>query len=198
MALPNQNSYISPDEYLELERKSGLRYEYVAGEVYAMSGGSWNHSLIISNTNRSLGNQLDGKVCTSLSSDMRLHVASAKAYRYPDVMVVCGEPQFREDRSDIITNPIVLIEVLSQSTLSVDHIEKKYEYFQIPSLREYLLISQDKPQIESYLRKDDDSWLNNTLSGLDTMIDLLSINCSLTLSAVYQKVTFDSSSERGE
>jgi len=193
MALPNQKPYIPPNEYLELEHNSELRYEYVAGEVYAMSGGSWNHSLIISNTNRSLGNQLDNKPCTSLVSDMRLHVASVKAYRYPDVMVVCGEPQFHDDRTDIIINPIVLIEVLSQSPASIDHIEKKYEYFQIPSLKEYLLISQDKPQIEWYLRQQDEALLNNIISGIDATMDVVSINCTLKLSDVYQNITFESS-----
>jgi len=191
MTLPDQKPYISPEEYLELEYTNDHRHEYVAGEIYAMSGGSWNHSVIISNTNRSLGNQLEEKACMSLASDMRLHVASAKAYRYPDVMVVCGDPQFHNDRTDIITNPTVLIEVLSQSTASIDHIEKKYEYFQIPSVKEYLLISQDQPHIERYLRQDNDSLLNNTVSGLGATIELTSLNCTLKLSDVYQNVTFE-------
>ncbi len=191
MALSNQQPYTSPEEYLELERASDQRHEYVAGEVYAMAGGSWNHSVIISNTNRSFGNQLVGKGCTSLASDMRLHVSSVKAYRYPDVLVVCGEPQFHNNQTDIITNPIVVVEVLSQSTASVDHIEKKYEYFQIPSVNEYLLISQDQPHIERYLRQDDDSLLNNTVSGLDAVMNLPSIHCTLKLSDVYQDITFE-------
>ena len=191
MALPQYDYFMTELEYLVFEQTSDVRHEYVDGEIYAMSGGSWNHSLIISNTNRSLGNQLDGHPCESLSSDMRLHVDSAKAYRYPDVIIVCGEPQFREGRTDIITNPTVLIEVLSQSTASVDHIEKKVEYFQIPTLSEYLLISQDKPQIERYVRRDDDSLLNNTVSGLDATIELPSVNCILKLSDVYRNVTFE-------
>jgi Uma2 family endonuclease len=187
MALPQYDPYMTESEYLAFERESDIRHEYVDGEIYAMSGGSWNHSVIISNTNRSLGNQLEGQPCISISSEMRLHVASAKAYRYPDVMVVCGEPLIREDRTDIITNPIVLIEVLSPSTASIDHIEKKYEYFQIPTVNEYLIVSQDKPQIERYLRQNDDTLLNDMVSGLDAMIELSSINCTLEPSDVYQQ-----------
>lgn len=177
-------------EYLTFERESDIRHEFVNGEIFAMTGGSWNHTMIISNTNRSLGNQLEGRECESVSGETRVHVDSARAYRYPDVMVVCGDPKFREDDDNTLTNPIVLIEVLSPSTASIDQIQKRDEYFEIPTVEEYVLISQDTPKIARYLRQPDNSWIYRQVSGLEASLKLPSIGCVLALSDVYRTITF--------
>lgn len=192
MALPQSFDYICEEEYLAFDRESDIRHECVAGEIIATAGGKREHSVIISNMSRSLGNQLDGTPCTSVSSEMILHVVSAKAYRYPNVMVVCVNPQFKDYQTDIVTNPIILIEVLSQSTASVEHIEKFDEYTKIPTLQEYLLIEQNEPLIKQYIRQDDDQWLYRKTTGLDSTLELPSINCTLQLSKVYQTISFDS------
>jgi len=191
-ALPQPNHYMTEDEYLAFEIQRDTRHEYVDGEIFAMVGGTWEHSIIISNTSCSLGNQLDDTPCNSVSSDTHLHVSSTKAYRYPDIMVVCGTPQFRQDRRDIVTNPIVLIEVLFPSTIAVDTFEKFQEYKKIPTLQEYILIKSDTPFIMRYIRRENDNWLYSDVSGLNTTLDLPSINCTLKLSDVYKTITFDS------
>jgi len=190
MALPQPDQKMTETEYLEFERESDIRHEFVNGDIIAMTGGSWNHTLIIANTNRALGNQLEGKDCEAVTGEIRIHVDSAKAYRYPDGMVVCGEPKFLEDDNNILINPTVLIEVLSPSTASIDRIQKLDEYLKILDLDEYLIISQDAPNIMQYVRQADSIWRYRQVSGLETSLDLPSIGCTLTLAEVYRKVTF--------
>jgi Uma2 family endonuclease len=172
-----------------------MKHEYASGDVLAMTGASWNHNVICQNTAISLGSQLVDRDCTVVSSDMRVHIAVARAYRYPDVMVVCGEPQFMGNRKDTIRNPMILIEVLSPSTALVDRNEKLREYRQLPSLQEYLLISQNEPRIERFLRQEAGNWLYTEVVGLDDRISLPSIACILALSEVYQKVAFESAGD---
>ena len=195
MALPQSDQKMTEAEYLVFERDSDIRHEFVNGDIIAMTGGSWNHSLIIANTHRSLGNQLEGNDCESVTGEMRIHVDSAKVYRYPDVMVVCGEPKFVEDDDNTLINPSVLIEVLSPSTASINRIQKLDEYLKIPDLDEYLIISQDVAKIMQYIRQTDGSCRYCQVSGLDKALDLPSIGCTLTLTEVYRKVIFPESDE---
>lgn len=199
MALPQYDHYMTEAEYLVFERESDIRHEYVNGEIYAMSGASNNHILITGNLVTTLNNQLADSPCLVMSTDLRVKIKQGKSYRYPDLTVVCEDPEMvGESNPQSMANPKVIFEVLSPSTASIDHIEKKYEYFQIPTVNEYLLVSQDKAHIERYLRQDDDTLLNNTVSGLDAIINLPSINCTLRLSEVYKKVTFESEDTSGE
>lgn len=187
-AQPQEPLYMSEAQYLALEEQSDIKHEYVDGQIFAMAGTGWNHNIINGNVQTSLNNQLAGKGCSAVSSDMRLKVESKKvSFRYPDTMVICGEPEFVDERSDTISNPTVIIEVLSPSTALKDHNEKLHEYTKIESVQEYVLISQHEVKVERYLRQSDGNWLYTLLSGLSASIELPSIDCSLDLAKVYDK-----------
>lgn len=176
----------SPEEYLALERAAETKSEYVDGYIHAMTGASWAHSLIASNISRSLGIQLLERPCSVHIADLRVKAAKAQSYRYPDITVVCGQPEFADPRSDTLTNPTVLIEVLSPTTEASDRGRKFAEYRGIPSLREYLLVSQDQPRIERYARQAE-GWLLTVAEGLEAQVRLDAIDCALNLTEVYHK-----------
>ncbi len=181
------------DEYLEFEEYSEIRHEYLRGLVYAMSGASEPHIDVVSNLTRLLGNQLLERPCKVYSNDMQVKVSAARLYAYPDVVVVCGERQFAPGKKAILLNPTLLIEVLSPSTEKYDRTGKFRSYQSLDSLQEYVLVSQDKAQIERYLRQEiGGEWTLTEAAGLDTILELPSIGCTLTLSDVYRKVEFGS------
>ena len=196
MALPPHQEYLTEAQYLAYEDESDLRHEYANGQIIAMTGASWTHNLICVNTSTSLNVQLMNKNCRVTSGDLRLKVSSRRHYRYLDVMVICGEPQFVANRVDTISNPVVVIEVLSESTALTDRNDKLEEYLQVDSVQEYVLISQSEPRIERYLRQTagdtsgeaSGDWLYSHASGLQNSIDLPSIGCTLALADVYNKV----------
>ena len=181
---------VTPEEYLERDRAAEFRSEYYAGRIYAMSGGTWSHARIISNLNRRLANALEGRSCVVCSSDMRVQVA-ADFYTYPDVLIVCGEPKFPDSRTDVITNPVIVIEVLSPSTEAYDRGFKASHYRRMPSLRELALVSQDEPRIEIFRRQPSDEWLLSESIGLDSTCRFESVPCSIRMSEIYDGVTFD-------
>lgn len=179
---------MSEAEYLEFEEKSDIKHEYKAGKIYAMAGAGWNHNIINGNTQTSLNSQLVGKPCSAVSSDMRLKVVSKSvSFHYPDTMVICGEPEFVEGRSDTISNPTVIVEVLSPSTALKDHNEKLDEYIKIASVQEYVLISQHEAKLEIYTRQTFGEWLYRPIRGLNASIELTSIGCTLALAKLYDK-----------
>ena len=187
---------MSESDYLAFEETSTIKHEYVNGEVYAMTGAGWNHNLINGNTQTTLNSQLADKPCGVVSSDMRLKVESKSvSFRYPDTMVICGEPEFADDRTDTITNPIVIVEVLSPSTALKDRNEKLQEYISVSSVQEYVLISQHEAKVEVYTRQQSGTWLYTPLNGLDASIELTSIDCTLALAKLYAKVNFERSSD---
>lgn len=156
-----------------------------------MAGATREHNLVTGNTFRSLGNQLENRDCEIYQSEMRVKVRTKGAYRYPDVVVVCETPEFMDTTPESLVNPTVIIEVLSDSTTNKDRGIKLQEYRLIPTLKEYLLISQDKPQVERFLRQDDINWLYTALDGIDNTIDLPSIGCTLKFSEIYRRVSFE-------
>lgn len=177
-------------EYLEFEEKSDIKHEYVAGRVLAMAGADWNHNAITGSIQSNLYIQLRGKDCIAMSNDLRLKVESKKvSYRYPDVMVICGEPHFIENRKTI-DNPTVVIEVLSPSTALEDRNAKFDEYIQLNSVQEYILISQDEPKVERFKRHVSGEWLYLKITSLDGKLELPSIACTLSLSILYEDVDF--------
>ena len=180
-------------EYLEFEEASEIRHEFVNGRVYAMTGASYNHAVITGNTHTSFNIQLAERDCTVISNEVRLKVDSKSvSFRYPDVMVVCGEPKFVKKRTDTIKNPTVIVEVLSPSTALVDHNVKLREYTQIASLQVYILIAQHEANVQVYTRQDAEKWTYQTATGLDSTIDLPAIGCTLALADVYKKVDLTS------
>lgn len=179
---------LSPEEYLEQERRAEYKSEYFAGEVFAMAGASRRHGLIVTNLIAELRQQLKGKPCEVYSGDLRLRVTPAGLYTYPDVMVVCSDVQFADDQKDTVLNPVVLIEVLSESTSDYDR-GRKFEYYRtLPSLREYLTVAQDRPHIEHWTRQQEDSGNLVEFNSLSQTIRLASIDCVLPLREIYDKV----------
>lgn len=192
MALPCQR--MTPAEYLAFERASDIRHEYFNGEVYDMSGASRRHNLIQVGISASLFQQTQGRPCEVYGSDMRVKVSATGLYTYPDVSIVCGEPELEDSHLDTLLNPTILIEVISPSTEGYDRGRKSEQYRRIASLQEYLLVTQDRPYVEQYWRQTQ-GWLFQDIAGLDTQISLSSIACTLLLGSIYHKVTFEETEE---
>lgn len=185
-AVPAQN-YYSAEEYLELERRAEFKSEFHDGQIFAMTGASREHNLITVNIARELSLQLKNRPCEAFVNDMRVKAGKVKGYHYPDLAVVCDTLQFEDEHVDTLTNPTVVIEVLSPSTEAYDRGGKFANYRKIASLREYLLVAQDQAHIDHYLRQGD-AWLLTEAEGLDASITLDSIGCVLALREVYDKV----------
>jgi Uma2 family endonuclease len=185
----NIKTYITPEEYLALEREVEYKSEYHNGEIFAMTGASRKHNLISTNIVTSLNVQLRGKPCEVYGSDMRLKVTATGLYTYADVVVVCGEPRFEDDYVDTLLNPTLVIEILSKSTERYDRIAKSGYYRTLRSLVEYLLVAQESSRIEQYTRQADEQWVLSETRSLEGLVDLQSIGCSLPLRDVYDKVS---------
>jgi len=182
---------VSPEEYLRRERQAEYKSEYLNGEIFAMSGASREHNLITTNIGAELNRQLRGKPCEAYISDMRVKVRQNGLYTYPDVVVVCDEPEFEDQEVDTLLNPTVLIEVLSRSTERYDRIAKTSYYRTIDSLTEHLLVAQEEIRLEQYVKQADGQWLLSEYLTLDAVVDLPSIECTLKLSDVYDRITFE-------
>ncbi|HEX8428827.1 Uma2 family endonuclease [Hymenobacter sp.] len=182
--------YITPEDYLTTERESDFKSEYFDGEVYAMSGASRAHNLVVSNLVTSLNNRL-GDTCSVFPSDMRVHVPASGLYTYPDVSVVCGEEQYLEDTHlDTLLNPLVLLEVLSLSTGKYDRGDKFLFYKSIPSLQHYVVIESQRPLVGVYTRGADNSWLFQEYKDLQATLPLPALELELPLTEIYRKITF--------
>ncbi|TVQ94892.1 MAG: Uma2 family endonuclease [Chromatiaceae bacterium] len=177
------------DDWLAGERAAReQRSEYCAGEVFAMTGASEAHNLIVANLLRDLGNQLRDKPCRVYPSDMKVHIAAADVGAYPDVMVICGERQFYDERQDVVSNPTLIVEVLSSSTEAYDRGDKFRHYRALPSLQAYLLLAQDRLQAELFVRQSDGSWNLTSFDQPSDKIALPAIAAGLILGAIYDKV----------
>ena len=176
-------------DYLAAEREAqDVKHEYLAGEIFAMTGASFRHNLIVANIVRHLGNQLADRPCTVLANDMRVHVKAMDLCAYPDIVGLCGEPSFYDEREDVLTNPALIIEVLSKSTQGYDRADKFALYRALPSLREYVLASQSRVGLDLYTREAADRWVLTPYTQLAECIRLESIGCTLGLAEVYAKV----------
>ena len=182
--------YVTPEEYLALERKAEYKSEYLHGEIFAMIGASRKHNLIAGNVFGELHRQFKGRSCEVYQSDMRLEVAASGLYTYPDV-VVCGQPQFEDDDVDTLLNPIVLFEVLSKSTERYDRIAKSGYYRTLESLTDHLLVAQDEVRVEHHVKQADGRWSLSDLRTIDAVIEMESIGCTLALADIYDKVPID-------
>lgn len=186
MAVPHAyRGQLTPEEYLREERISSVKREYLRGEVFAFAGASPAHNQLVFNLAGILHTQLRRTPCRGYASDLKVQTPGQEMFAYPDLTVVCGEPQFRDEQQDVLLNPTLIIEVLSESTETRDRGEKFLQYIQIPSLRDYLLVSQSEPRIEHYARQPDNRWLLTLVQGLDGEVYLSSIGCTLRLAEVY-------------
>lgn len=190
-ALPNAPKPITEADYLAFERNSAHKHEYLDGEIVAMVGASERHNMIVGTTLGILYTQLHDSPCRYYPSDMRLKVTATNNFTYPDISGLCDDLELTDDHLDTYTNPLFIIEVLSPSTEYYDRGQKFHAYKTIASLQEYVLISQESPHIEVY-RREGEHWIYTDAVGLDASITLASIGCTLALSAVYKKVTFES------
>ncbi len=189
MALPRTIDHVTPEEYLAQERLAASRHEYVDGVVVAMGGGSRHRSMLKVDLARLISTQLMNSGCDTYDSDMRVRVDDHR-YVYPDLTVVCGASQFADDAFDVLLNPTVVLEVLSPSTELADRGEKWSRYRRMPSLQQYVLVSQEKPAIEVATRVGE-AWTFTEAKGLDATIRLEAIGVTLVLAEVYGRVTFD-------
>lgn len=179
------------EEYLELDKNSEERYEYFDGEVFAMAGGSPDHARLSGAVYALLEQKLEGRDCEAFNSEMRIRVPTALPYRYPDALVVCGEPIFEEiDGQQMLVNPTLLVEVLSPSTAAYDLVDKFTAYQSIDTFREYLLVSQDRPHVIQHIKQAKRKWLRIEIEGMDSEVTLESIGVTLTLREIYRRVKF--------
>ncbi len=184
----------SLEEYLEMDAKSEARLEYWDGEIFDMSGVSKKHARIEINLTMHLGPRLAQRGCLLFPANLRLKVPSLPPYRYGDLSALCGQDQYVNISGlDALTNPALIIEVLSDSTESYDRGDKFTHYKSIPSFCEYLLIAQHHPHVSHYVRQDDGSWNQREYNDLETVMQLTSVDCTLSLREIYEHVVFDSS-----
>ena len=182
------NTFVRTEEYLAFERAAEYKNEYFDGEIVAMTGASRRHNLINVNVLSEFRGQLKKAPCEVYPSEMRVRIPAANLYTYPDVTVVCGEPEFEDDYVDTLLNPTLVVEVLSKSTASYDRTLKSSYYRTLESLKEYLLISQDEYKVEQYVRQQGGRWLLTDIVSLEGRVELASVPCALELREVYHKV----------
>lgn len=183
--------YLTPQQYLEIERAAEFRSEYLDGTMYAMAGASRSHGRIVGNAFALLHQQLEGRDCEPAVADQRLAIPSHHLITYPDVFVTCGPDQYFDDRKDTLADATLIIEVLSVSTKNDERRKKFFFYRSLPSFREYLLIAQDRVLVDHHIRQSDGSWLMREYTSLSDEIGLTSIACRLRLDAVYARVEFE-------
>lgn len=176
-------------EYLAFEDRSERRHEFDTGIVTAMAGGSDSHAAVISILIRVIGNRIGGD-CRVFGSDLRVHVEESARFFYPDVLVVCGKPQLFEKRNDTVTNPVLVVEVLSKKTEARDRGEKMLSYRGLESLREYVLISQENPIVEQFIRKADGAWEHRATIGIRSSVHFESIGVGMELAEIYSRIEF--------
>ena len=184
---PEPAAYVSPEEYLRLEREAEFKHEYFQGEIRAMAGAGYMHNLICANLTIEIGSQLRGKGCSVVGSDQRLQIMSGSAFVYPDLTVVCGAPEFNEEKKpDTLLNPTLVIEVLSPSTSLYDRSEKFMLYRQVPSLRQYLTLDAQSVHAELHTLDELGRWVLTETRDLAAGLDLSSIACRVPLAEVYR------------
>jgi Uma2 family endonuclease len=199
MSAVARQPYLTAEEYLAIERRAETKSELINGRMYAMAGTALQHNRITRNLLSRLEAQFGDGRCEALSSALRVRVDATGLYTYPDVVVVCGEPEFEDAELDTLLNPRVILEVLSESTEKYDRGAKFAHYRQLESVQEYVLVAQDRAQVEHYLRQGE-QWLLTPYRGLDAVLRFPTLNCAIPLSEVYARVEFpvgDSTPESG-
>jgi Uma2 family endonuclease len=199
MSLPRSHVSYSIDEYLVLERESEERYEYLDGQIYEKASERPQHGTICTNLSGIISTQLLRTPCQAFSKDIKVRsgptpkrgYTTKGLFSYPDLLVVCGELKFHDERRDVLLNPAVIIEVLSPTTEAFDRGEKwsRYQTW-LPELSDYVLVSQSKPQIEHFHRQSSGEWLYSLVKELESSLHLTSINCTLQLADVYDRIVF--------
>lgn len=196
MALPQryiEKDRYTEDEYLRWEESAQTKSEFVAGQIRAMSGGTGDHAAVTFNISVAVGVALRGRDCRGMSSDMK--VWASGAFYYPDVTVICGPPQYRGRGTSVVTNPLLIVEVLSPSTEAKDRGEKFLHYQAIETLNAYLLVSQSAPQVELFTRGGDGDWKYVLVTGLESVLDISPLSIRLLLADIYDQINFTDQAE---
>ncbi|QTA86234.1 Uma2 family endonuclease [Desulfonema magnum] len=188
MAQAEEKELISPEEYFAVEEAAQYKSEYYHGEIFAMTGASFNHNLIAMNLATRLHSALRDSSCFVFASDMKIQADEARHYVYPDVSVVCGDIEFLGNRDDIITNPVVIIEVLSESTQSYDRGDKFKAYRKIRSLRDYILVDQYACHVEYFFKNKAGRWELDEFETLEDSFNIRSVDVDLPLETIYYRV----------
>jgi Uma2 family endonuclease len=183
-------TFVTPEQYLEMERQAEYKSEYFQGEVFAMAGGTAAHNLIASNVNRELNQQTRQRPCTVYTSDMQVQVSVTGLYTYPDACVVCGEAKFLDERGQTLLNPTLIVEVLSPSTEGYNRGRKFEHYRTIESLQEYLMVASDHMHADLFTRQPDGHWVLSPFGEPGDTVELKSVGCRLVLADIYEKVKF--------
>jgi len=189
--LQQERKYFSPEEYLALEEAADYKSEYYQGEIFAMVGAWANHNRITRNVLIALERQFEGRPCEAFASDMRLLVQENGLYTYPDVMAICGRLEFAAGRTDTLTNPVVIVEVLSDSTQDYDRGGKFALYRAVASLQDYVLIDQYRVQVEHFHKLEDGRWIFQEFTDPDAALSLASITVEIPISRMYRKVDWE-------
>jgi len=183
-------SFLTPEQYLEIERKAEYKSEYYNGEMFSMAGASLTHNRLSTATVGELRQQLRHGPCEVFGSDMRVAVSATGLYCYPDASVCCGGPQLLDGQRDTLLNPTLIVEVLSPSTEAYDRGDKFRHYKSIDTFQEYLLIASERADVELRTRQPDGRWLLTSADRLEDIVELQSIGCRLALADLYEKVEF--------
>ncbi len=202
MGLAKQKSkpHFTPEQYLEIDRSSEERYEYLDGEIFAMAGESGEHGDISQNLSGIFYNGLKNTDCRARLKDTKVLSGAGKKnpftqkgmFSYPDLVVICGEPKYHDEVKDIVLNPQVIIEILSESTESFDRGDKFVRYrMWNPTLTDYLLVSQNMPHVEHYIKQENGDWLLKEYHGLNKSFTIESINVTVTIADVYDRIEFE-------
>ncbi len=179
---------LSIKEYLAFEKEAAVRHEYHAGEIFSMAGGTRNHGKLGLNIGTELNLLERGRECTTFNGDVKIWIATESSFVYPEASVVCGPIETSEHDPNAITNPLLIAEVLSDSTEAYDR-GKKFRYYRsLPSFREYLLIDQEHPIVSIYFKNDQGTWEMGEVSGLDSKIHLRSLDAEIMMADLYRNV----------
>lgn len=176
--------------YLAIERAAETKSEFFEGEMFAMAGTTKNHARIVMNLSRELSGRLKGRTCEPFATDLRVKVEANGLYTYPDLVVVCGEQRFEDDLLDTLLNPTLIVEVLSEATERYDRVKKFDLYRALPSLQEYVLVSQSEPRVEQFRRQPDGEWNLRITTDPTAFVNLTSLECEIPFAEIYERVEF--------
>lgn len=189
--LPQEKFKYTLEEYLKLDHESEEKIEFWDGHIFTLAGASQNHNQIQSNLIFQLRLKLQGRTCRIFPSDMRLKVPDYPPYRYPDLSALCGKAEFEKiGQQELLINPQLIVEILSESTADFDRGYKFTDYKSIPSFTEYILIAQDRPHVSQFVKQGDNSWLNHEFNSMEDKFHLSSLDCQLEMLELYQDVEF--------
>lgn len=190
MSSPAKPLRLSPDHYLDQERRAHAKSEYFDGDVYAMAGASEQHVSVCTNLILAAGPKLREKSCKIYGSDMKIWIPATRSFVYPDLSVACGVPKMRDEHGDVLENPMAIFEVLSPSTEKNDRTLKFDAYCSIPSVQQYVLISQEEARVEIFTRNPQGLWVFSRAIGRESTADLMALEISIPLASIYDRIEF--------